>query len=108
MDGAFEERAGAVEGGFGGQAVVAAEVVDFAVFDELVGPAYAEDGGVEFVLVEALEDGGAETAGEDVIFEGDEEFATVGVVGDAGGVYGLGEAGVEDGYAVAFLLEFVS
>ena len=64
MDGALQQGADAVESGFRGDAVGAAKVLDFAVFDELVGPADADNRGGELVLVEALKDGGTQASPE--------------------------------------------
>lgn len=48
--------------------------------DELVGPAEAEEGGGDVLFLEGFEEGCTEAAGEDVVFEGDDEFGGVGVL----------------------------
>ena len=76
--GAEKQGADALEGGFGGEAVAGAEGFDLAVLDEVVGPADADDGSLDALLTEALKDGAAEAAGEDVVFHGDQELAAGG------------------------------
>ena len=49
-DGVAQVRADAFECDFGGEAVLPAQGFDFAVLDELVGPADADDGGFDSLL----------------------------------------------------------
>lgn len=90
---------------FGGEAVLFAEDVGFAVFDKFIGPADSLDGGVDGGVVEGLDDGESEAVEEDVILEGADDFSVLAVLVDGAGIEGLDPAWVDEGDGVAFFLK---
>lgn len=85
-----------------GEAIAGAQLIDFAVLDELIGPADADDWDAEPEAIESFNDCRAEAAAENVILEGDKGADTAGVALDDLEVDGLDEAGIDDGGGVAF------
>ena len=93
--------------GIGGEAVAGVEFSDGAAFDEGIRIAKADDRailpallprfGEEGAVVDELDDGGAEAAGETAVLDGDEAAAKAELLGDAGLIERLGEAHVDDG-----------
>ena len=96
------------ECGFDGDAVLCAKSVDFAVLDEIVGPADANDGNRHAHVVEGFDDGRAEAAHLDVVFEGDEAGDAACVKLEHFAIERLDETGIDDGGGEAFALEALS
>lgn len=99
----------AAEDVVGGEPVGGAEDVDAgAVLDEAVGPADPLDGRGALGVLQRLQHGGAEPAGEDVILHGDEQGNDGRLAQQKFAVERLGEAGVDHAHREAlFGLEAV-
>ena len=79
------------------QAVFFPEFIHLAVVDEFIGPADADDGGVEVVVAEEFNNAGAKAVGEHVVFHSTDDLAFLRIGPDEVGIEGFDEAWVDQG-----------
>ena len=73
----------------------------------MVGPADPDDRGLDAAIREFLDHGAAETAGQDVVFHGDDDFRAAGEELDGVAVERLDRAGIDDRGGEALRFEFL-